>query len=190
MKSNRLEAFTDAVMAIIITIMVIEFKAPEETELKALIPLIPNLLSYLMSFIFLGIYWNNHHHLFHVVEKVDGGILWANMHVLFWLSLVPFNTSWLGENYHESAPAVTYGLLLFMISFASLLLKAAVSRIHGEGSVFRSLTQTTRKEWLSLLLYIFGITLSLWNTIPSIACYVLGCSLWFIPDKRLENMYE
>jgi uncharacterized membrane protein len=190
MKSARLEAFTDAVIAIIITIMVIEFKAPEETDFNALVPLIPKLLSYLMSFVFLGVYWNNHHHLFHVVEKVDGGILWANLHVLFWLSLVPFSTSWLGEHYYESAPAATYGALLLMISIASALLNAAVARIHGEDSLFKSLSKTSMKQWLTVIFYVAGVALSYLNTIPAVVCYVLGTALWFIPDTRVEKVYK
>jgi len=190
MKSYRLEAFTDAVIAIIITIMVIEFKAPEEVRFEALVPLIPKLLSYLMSFVFLGIYWNNHHHLFQVIEKVDGKVLWANMNVLFWLSLVPFATSWLGEHHSEAAPSGIYGILLLLISISSFILSYTVSKIHGEGSLIQVLSKTNKKEALTIILYLIGISLSFIHTSYALACYAIGTSLWLLPDRRVEKLFK
>ncbi len=190
MTSNRLEAFTDAVIAIIITIMVIEFEAPEETDFKALIPMIPKLLSYLLSFVFLAIYWNNHHHLFQIIDRVNGKVLWANMNVLFWLSLVPFSTSWLGEHYYQAAPSATYGILLTLISFSSFLLHYTVSLIHKDGSLLKSLSKTNKREGLTFILYVAGVALSFIHTNYALTCYAIGTSLWFLPDRRIENIYK
>lgn len=190
MKSNRLEAFTDGVIAIIITIMVIEFEAPDGIHFEALVLLIPKLLSYLLSFVFLGIYWNNHHHLFHIIDRVNGKVLWANMHVLFWLSLVPLSTSWLGQHHEQAAPSATYGILLLLISCSSFLLHYTVSLIHTEGSLLKSLSKANAKEGLTFFLYCVGVVLSFFNTYAALACYAVGTSLWLLPDRRIEKVYS
>lgn len=187
MDSGRLEAFSDGVLAIIITIMVLEMKAPEETTLEGLIPIVPIFLSYLVSFIFVGTYWNNHHHLFQVTEQVNGKVLWANLHLLFWLSLIPFATSWIGENHIESLPVALYGIILLMSAIAYNLLQSKIIENHPDDFALRQVKGNNKKGWLSLLLYIVGIALSFWKPWLGIFCYIMVLAMWFIPDRQIES---
>jgi uncharacterized membrane protein len=187
MKTNRLEAFSDGVLAIIITIMVLELKVPEETDFHSLVPKIPVFLSYLISFIYVGIYWNNHHHLFQITEKVNGKILWANLHLLFWLSLIPFTTSWIGENYRAAAPVTLYGVVLLMSGIAFFILQAVILRSHDKDFVLHKAIGRDLKGKLSMVIYLAGIALSFYSSWAAIFCYVIVAIIWFIPDKRIEK---
>lgn len=187
MKTGRLEAFSDGVMAIIITIMVLELKAPEEVSLSALRHEWPVFASYLFSFIYIGIYWNNHHHLFQITEKVNGKILWANLHLLFWLSLIPFTTSWLGENYTSSLPVALYGINLLMCSIAYFVVQGAILQFHGKDFILKKQIGKDWKGKISLLFYIVGLTLSFVNTWIAIGFYILVAIIWVVPDKRIER---
>ena len=187
MKTTRLEAFSDGVLAIIITIMVLELKVPHAVELAALKPVLPVLLSYVLSFIYVGIYWNNHHHLFQAAEQVSGGILWANLHLLFWLSLFPFTTAWMGENHLAAVPTAIYGCVLLMAAIAFYVLQRAVIAKQGRESL---LALTIGKDWkgkLSLALYLAAILLSFVSSWIASALYVVVALLWLIPDRRIEN---
>ena len=190
MKTNRLEAFSDGVLAIIITIMVLEFKVPEEVTLHALIPVIPVFISYLISFIYIGIYWNNHHHLFQITQKVNGKILWANLHLLFWLSLIPFVTSWIGENHTATAPVAVYGFVLLASGIAYFILQRIIISHHDDDFALRRAVGKNNKGKLSMVLYAIGLLLSFVNTWVAIACYILVAIMWVIPDKRIENNIE
>ena len=187
MKTSRLEAFSDGVLAIIITIMVLELKTPEEITIEGLIPEIPNLISYLISFIYLGIYWNNHHHLFQATEKVNGKILWANLHLLFWLSLIPFATSWLGEHHDKSIPLAFYGFILLMSGFAFFILQRVIIKSHNREFILRSTIGKNLKGKISLVIYIIGLVLSFYYPWLAIGCYILVAILWIVPDKRIEK---
>ncbi len=187
MKTGRLEAFSDGVLAIVITIMVLEMRAPEETSLKGLLEVAPVFLSYLLSFIYLGIYWNNHHHLLQVTQKVNGKILWANLHLLFWLSLIPFATSWAGENYQTSEPIALYGLILLMAAVAYWLLEIQLIKFHDENSPLAKITRRGNKEHLSIIIYVLSIPLAFLNSWLSIACFLGVAILWIVPDRRLES---
>ncbi len=187
MKTSRLEAFSDGVLAIIITIMVLELKIPEEASLQALIPKTPIFISYLISFIYIGIYWNNHHHLFQITKKVNGKILWANLHLLFWLSLIPFTTSWIGENYMVSAPVMFYGFVLLMSSVAYVILQTVIINVHDDNFVLKKAIGRDIKGKISIFLYFVGIILSFANTWFAIACYVVVAIIWIVPDKRVEK---
>lgn len=187
MKTNRLEAFSDGVLAIIITIMVLEFKVPEEVTLVALIPIIPSFVSYLLSFIYLGIYWNNHHHLFMITEKVNGKILWANLHLLFWLSLIPFATSWIGEHHVMAVPVALYGFVLLMSGIAFFILQRTIIKHHDEDFALRKAVGKDYKEKLSIILYLIGLLLGFVNPWFAIACYILVAIIWVVPDKRIEK---
>ncbi|MCG2462032.1 TMEM175 family protein [Flavobacteriaceae bacterium F89] len=187
MKSNRLEAFSDGVLAIIITIMVLELKAPEEVALHALIPTIPTFVSYLFSFIYVGIYWNNHHHLFQATQKINGKILWANLHLLFWLSLIPFTTSWIGENYMAPIPVALYGLVLLMCAIAFFILQASIIKNHGPEFPLRKFIGRDGKGKVSAALYIIGIILSFVNPWIAIICYIIVALIWLVPDRRFER---
>jgi uncharacterized membrane protein len=187
MKTTRLEAFSDGVLAIIITIMVLELKVPHGVELAALKPVLPVLLSYVLSFIYLGIYWNNHHHLFQATEEVSGGILWANLHLLFWLSLFPFTTAWMGENHLAPIPTAIYGFVLLMAGTAYYVLERAIIAKQGRESF---LARAVGKEWkgqLSLALYLAAIPLAFVRSWIAGALYVFGALLWLIPDPRIEK---
>ena len=187
MKTSRLEAFSDGVLAIIITIMVLELKVPHAVELAALKPVLPVLLSYVLSFIYVGIYWNNHHHMFQAAEEVSGGILWANLHLLFWLSLFPFTTAWMGENHLAAVPTAIYGFVLLMAAIAYYVLQRAVIAKQGRESV---LALTIGKDWkgkLSPALYLAAILLSFVNSWIASALYVFVALLWLIPDPRIEE---
>ena len=187
MKTTRLEAFSDGVLAIIITIMVLELKVPHAVELAALEPVLPVLLSYVLSFIYVGIYWNNHHHLFQAAEQVSGAILWANLHLLFWLSLFPFTTAWMGENHLAAVPTAIYGVVLLMAAIAYYVLQHAVIAKQGRESL---LAVTIGKDWkgrLSPALYLTAIPLAFVSSWIASAIYVFVALLWLIPDRRIEE---
>jgi uncharacterized membrane protein len=187
MGKGRLEAFSDGVLAIIITIMVLEMKVPHGDGLAALQPIIPVFLSYILSFIYIGIYWNNHHHLFQAVRHVNGRILWANLHLLFWLSLFPFATGWMGENHFTSTPVALYGVVLLCAAIAFTLLTRSLITRHGQDSALATAIGRDFKGKISLGSYAVAIPLSFVH--PWIACglYVLVAVLWFIPDRRIEK---
>ena len=190
MKTTRLEAFSDGVLAIIITIMVLELKVPHAVELAALKPVLPVLLSYVLSFIYLGIYWNNHHHLFQATEEVSGGILWANLHLLFWLSLFPFTTAWMGENHLAPIPTAVYGFVLLMAAVAYYVLQRTIIAKEGRESL---LAQAIGKDWkgkLSPLLYLAAIPLAFVSPWIAGGLYVFAALLWLIPDPRIERELE
>ena len=190
MKTSRLEAFSDGVLAIIITIMVLELKVPHAVELAALKPLLPHLLSYVLSFIYLGIYWNNHHHLFQAAERVSGGILWANLHLLFWLSLFPFTTDWMGENRLASTPTALYGFVLLMAAVAYYILERAIIAREGRHSILASAIGSDWKGKLSPVLYLIAIPLAFVNSLIAGGLYVFVALLWLIPDPRIERELE
>ena len=187
MKKGRLEAFSDGVLAIIITIMVLEIKVPHGGNLNALKSLIPVFFSYILSFIYIGIYWNNHHHLFQAVKQVSGSILWANLHLLFWLSLIPFVTGWMGENHFSETPMALYGVVLLMAAMASTILKKLVLSEHGTDSLLSKALEKGVKEKLSLCLYVLAIPLAFVNPWISAAIFIIVALIWIVPDKRIEN---
>jgi uncharacterized membrane protein len=187
MGKTRLEAFSDGVIAIIITIMVLELKIPHGAEWKTLLPLLPVFLSYLLSFIYLGIYWNNHHHMLHTVHEATGGILWANLHLLFWLSLVPFATGWMGENHFAGPPTSLYGVILIMAAIAYFILQNVIIRAQGPDTV---LARAMGRDWkgkASLLLYATAIILSFFTSWMAQVIYLLVAVMWLIPDRRIEH---
>jgi len=190
MDKGRLEAFSDGVIAIIITIMVLELKIPggvHGAEIKSLQPLLPVFISYILSFIYIGIYWNNHHHTMQAVKSVNGTILWANMHLLFWLSLVPFVTGWMGENDFAKWPVTCYGIVLIMNAIAYGLLMLALIRHHGRNSLLAKAVGKDRKGNISILIYAIAIAVSWLNSTISFGLYILVACIWFIPDKRIER---
>ena len=188
MQKNRLEAFSDGVIAIIITIMVLELKVPHGVDLAALKPLLPVFLSYVLSFIYVGIYWNNHHHMLHSAGKVTGGILWANLHLLFWLSLFPFTTGWLGENHIASLPAAIYGFVLLMAAIAYFVLQRAIIQQQGNDSILLRAVGNDWKGKLSPVLYFLAILLAFLNPWLSIGIYTFVALTWLIPDRRIERL--
>jgi uncharacterized membrane protein len=188
MSKGRLEAFSDAVIAIIITIMVLELKVPHGTDWPALRPLLPVFLSYVLSFVFLGIYWNNHHHLFQAVKKVNGRTLWANMHLLFWLSLTPFVTAWMGENSFKSLPVALYGIVLLCAAVSYYILTLTLVSQHGEDSTIAIALGSDIKGKISIILYVSAILLSFVNTLMAGSIYVIVAVIWIIPDKRIEKI--
>ena len=190
MKTTRLEAFSDGVLAIIITIMVLELKVPHAVELAALKPVLPVLLSYVLSFIYLGIYWNNHHHLFQATEEVSGGILWANLHLLFWLSLFPFTTAWMGENHLAAIPTAVYGFVLLMAAIAYYILQRTIIAKEGRDSVLASAVGVDWKGKLSPVLYLIAIPLAFVSSWIAGGLYVFVALLWLIPDPRIERELE
>jgi uncharacterized membrane protein len=190
MSKGRLEAFSDGVAAIIITIMVLELKAPQQPELQALRPLIPGFLSYLLSFTFVGIYWNNHHHLLQAVRRVNGRILWANLHLLFWLSLIPFVTSWLGGTNFGAWPAAAYGVVMLLAGLAYFILTRVLIAHHGKESALASAVGRDWKGRLSLLIYATAIPVSFVDARLSCALYALVAAMWLIPDRRIELALE
>jgi len=189
-QKNRLEAFSDGVLAIIITIMVLELKVPQGVELEALKPLLPVFLSYVLSFIYLGIYWNNHHHLLHTIKQVSGGILWANLHLLFWLSLFPFATGWIGENHIAPTPTAVYGCVLLMAAIAYYILQRTIIAKEGRDSLLAAAIGRDWKGKLSPALYLLGIGLSFVHPWIGNAVYVLVALLWLVPDRRIERVLE
>lgn len=188
MGKNRLETFFDGVLAIIITIMVLEMKVPHGDSLAALAPLIPVLSSYVLSFLYLGIYWNNHHHMMHATDKVTGSMLWANLHLLFWLSLVPFTTGWMGENHFTSLPAAAYGFVLLMAAIAYWILQQRIIVSQGEDSVLKKAVGKDWKGRLSPALYAIAIFLAFPAPRVSMAIYVFVALMWIVPDKRIERI--
>lgn len=188
MKKGRLEALSDGVIAIIITIMVLELKVPHGTDLAALRPLIPIFLSYVLSFIHLGIYWNNHHHLFQAVQHVNGYTLWANLHLLFWLSLIPFVTGWMGENSFAATPVALYGAVLLLSAIAYLILTRILIAQHGKQSALATAIGRDIKGRISVFLYATAIVLAFVNAWLACALYVLVAVLWFVPDRRIERV--
>ncbi|MEP7163188.1 MAG: TMEM175 family protein [Ferruginibacter sp.] len=187
MIKGRLEAFSDGVIAIIITIMVLELRAPEGGELESLKPIIPKFLSYILSFIYLGIYWNNHHHMLHAVKEINGASLWANLHLLFWLSLIPFTTAWMGENHFTKWPVALYGVVLFMDAIAYTILSAILIHNHEKNNKLAKAIGKDGKGKLSLLLYAVGVALAFINQSISLAIYAIVAMIWIIPDKRIER---
>jgi TMEM175 potassium channel family protein len=187
MGKTRLEAFSDGVIAILITIMVLELKVPHGDGIDALQPLFPVFLSYVLSFLYVGIYWNNHHHMLHLCHKVTGPILWANLHLLFWLSLVPFATGWVGENHFASAPAALYGTVLLMAAIAYWVLQQQIIASQGEGSILRQAVGSDWKGKLSPLCYAFAIVWAFWSAWMAMGIYALVALMWLIPDRRIER---
>jgi uncharacterized membrane protein len=187
MGKTRLEAFSDGVIAIIITIMVLEMRAPHGTEFAALAAVIPVFLSYVLSFVHIGIYWSNHHHLLHTARHVTGGILWANLHLLFWLSLVPFVTAWMGENHFEQQPVALYGVVMLMSGVAYYILTVTLIRHHGPDSALREAVGSEFKGVMSVVMYAFAIAMSFANHWVALAIYVGVALMWLIPDPRIEK---
>jgi len=187
MSKNRLEAFSDGVIAVIITIMALEMKAPHGESLETLRPLLPVLISYVLSFVFIGIYWNNHHHLLQAAERVSGAILWANLHLLFWLSLIPFVTAWMGQNNFATLPVALYGMVLLFAAIAYYILAHTLIAHHGKNSRLASALGSDFKGKISVGLYAVAIPLAFAN--PSIAygLYILVAVMWLVPDRRIEN---
>ena len=190
MRSTRLEAFSDAVIAIIITIMVLEFEVPHDASWDALDPLIPKFGVYALSFVYLGIYWNNHHHMIQIVERVNGRILWANLHLLFWLSLVPFVTAWMGENDFATAPSAAYGSVLLLAAIAYYTLQKAILGAHPPDFKLRAALGRDIKGRISPVLYSAGIALSFVNRWIALGIYVVVALMWLVPDKRIESVYD
>jgi uncharacterized membrane protein len=187
MHKGRLEAFSDGVIAIIITIMVLELKIPDEGTLAALLPLLPKFLSYTLSFIYLGIYWNNHHHLLQAAKQVNGSILWANLHLLFWLSLIPFVTGWMGENNFATIPLAFYGGSLWLAGLAYYILVRTLIAHHGEDSIIAKAIGKDEKGIRSLYIYTAAIILAFFIPWMAAALYVVVAVMWLVPDKRIEN---
>lgn len=187
MSKGRLEAFSDGVIAILITIMVLGLKEPLGADLAALTPVIPTLVSYVLSFVFLGIYWNNHHHLFQAAQHVNGKVLWANLHLLFWLSLVPFATGWTGETGFAVWPVAIYGIVLLLAGFAYFILVRALISLHGNDSVLGVAVGRDLKGKVSLALYSLGIAVAFLNSWIAYALYILVAVVWLVPDPRIEK---
>jgi uncharacterized membrane protein len=189
-ETARLEAFSDGVFAIIITIMVLEFRVPEAPTLEAMSALLPVFLSYILSFIYLAIYWNNHHHLLHAAKGISGGIMWSNMFLLFWLSLIPFGTKWINESPMEALPAASYGVVLFMASFAFYLLQKAILRKDGKTSDLGQAVGNRVKERVSILLYLLAIAGAFFNQWIAYGLFIVVAVMWVIPDKRLAPLFD
>jgi uncharacterized membrane protein len=188
MGKNRLEAFSDGVLAIIITIMVLELKVPRGGDLVVLKPLLPVFLSYVLSFLYVGIYWNNHHHMLHSTRYVNGGILWANLHLLFWLSLFPFTTAWMGENYHTPTPSAIYGVVLLMAAIAYYILQRRIIAQQGPNSLLAAAVGRDWKGKLSPLCYLTAIPLAFASPWLANGLYVFVALVWLVPDRRIEHM--
>jgi uncharacterized membrane protein len=187
MNKGRLEAFSDGVLAVIITIMVLEMKTPHGTNLAALRPVIPVLLTYILSFVYIGIYWNNHHHLLHATQRVNGPTLWANLHLLFWLSLVPFTTAWMGENHFDSLPVAVYGIVLLLSGVAYFILSRSLINLHGEGSTLAMSIGRDRKGKISIAMYAAAIPFAFVKPWIAGFCYVIVAIIWLSPDPRIES---
>lgn len=190
MNKTRLEAFSDGVLAIIITIMVLELKIPEATNFNALFISYPKFMSYLMSFIYVGIYWNNHHHMMHTVKRVSGSILWANLHLLFWLSLIPFATAWMGESHFAAVPMMLYGGMLLMAAIAYYILQYQILKKHGPDSVLSKAIGSDFKGKISPILYTLGIISANFSILISGIIYILVALMWLIPDNRIEKIID
>ncbi|MFN8263524.1 MAG: TMEM175 family protein [Chitinophagales bacterium] len=187
MKTGRLEAFSDGVIAIIITVMVLNMKAPIGATFSALKVVLPNFISYIISFIYVGIYWNNHHHLFQAIEHVNGKVLWLNLILLFCLSLLPFSTSWMGDNHFQSIPVLLYGINLLLCAISFILLAKSAAKHEGENSVIGKALKSKNKENISLLLYLFAIAIATYFPIISLIRYTIVAIIWLIPDTRIER---
>jgi len=190
MGKSRLEAFSDGVLAVIITIMVLEMKAPHGEQFAALAPVVPAFLSYVLSFLYVGIYWNNHHHMFQAARRVSGGVLWANLHLLFWLSLLPFATAWMGENHFAALPTAGYGVVLLMAAVAYALLQQRLVAIEGPQSLLRRALGADWKGRASPLLYLLGIAASFALPALAQALYAFVALMWLVPDRRIERMVD
>ena len=190
MGKNRMETFFDGVVAIIITVMVLEMKVPHGDSMEALSPLIPVLLTYVLSFVYLGIYWNNHHHMMHVAHGVTGSMLWANLHLLFWLSLVPLTTGWMGGNHLATLPTAAYGVVLLMAAIAYWVLQQRIIASQGEGSILKKAIGNDWKGRISPLLYLVSIGLAFLSPWSSIAIYVFVALMWIVPDRRIESVLD
>jgi uncharacterized membrane protein len=188
MNKGRTEAFSDGVIAVIITIMVLEMKVPHGESIEALAPVIPVFLSYVLSFVYVGIYWNNHHHMLHATSRVSGRILWANLHLLFWLSLIPFATGWMGENHFGAAPTAVYGAVLLMSAIAYWILQQLIIATQGSDSVLKKAVGSDWKGKLSPILYATAIPMAFLSRWIALALYVLVALIWLVPDKRIENV--
>ena len=187
MSKGRLEAFSDGVVAILITILVLELRIPRGADWAALRPLLPVFLTYVLSFAFLGIYWNNHHHMLHLADRINGKILWANLHLLFWLSLVPFTTGWMGENHWASVPAAVYGVVLLMAAIAYTILQRTIISGQGPGSRLAAAIGSDVKGRISIALYVSAIALAFVNQWLSDALYIVVALMWLVPDRRIES---
>ncbi len=187
MTRNRLEAFSDGVIAIIITIMVLELRVPLGSSFTVLRPLAPVFLSYVLSFVFIGIYWNNHHHLFQVVEHVNGRVLWANLHLLFWLSLIPFVTAWMGENHFAPSPVALYGVILLLAGIAYFILTRALLAVHARDSLLAKALSANFKEKISVAIYTIAVPLSFVRWWLAYGLYILVTVIWLVPDRRIES---
>ncbi|HEY2065183.1 MAG TPA: TMEM175 family protein [Gemmatimonadaceae bacterium] len=185
---TRLEAFSDGVIAIIITIMVLELRVPHDAGFEALQPLWPVFVSYVLSFVNIGIYWNNHHHMLHATQHVNGAVLWANLHLLFWLSLIPFATAWMGENHFASTPTAVYGIVLLCAGIAYVLLQREIIRAEGSDSLLATAVGRDRKGKLSPLLYLLAIPVAFVNRWIAFALYVAVAAMWLVPDRRIERV--
>jgi len=190
MTSERIAAFSDGVIAIIITIMVLELRVPHGSDINALAGLLPVFLAYILSFILVGIYWSNHHHMLFLTDRITGGILWANLHLLFWLSLMPFVTGWMGENHFAPLPTALYGGVLLMAGVAYYILEQTIIRSQGEGSRLEAAVGTDRKGIASLVLYAIAIPLAFVNQLLSDSIYALVALMWLIPDRRIESVFD
>ena len=187
MTKGRLEAFSDGVIAILITIMVLELKAPQGASLAALRAVVPSLLVYVLSFVYLGIYWSNHHHMLHLVDRVNGAVLWANLHLLFWLSLIPFVTAWMGENHYAPGPTALYGVLMVLAAVAYTILQQTIIAAQGDDSRLARAIGSDRKGRTSIVLYLAAIPLAFVQPLISDAIYVTVAGIWLIPDRRIER---
>jgi uncharacterized membrane protein len=190
MNKSRLEAFSDGVIAVIITIMVLEMKIPHDPDLASLKSVLPTFLVYILSFVYVGIYWNNHHHLFQLVKKINGKVMWANLFLLFWLSLFPFATGWMGENHFSTWPVVLYGFVAFMNAVAWYFLAHLMIRFHGKDSALAKAYGNDTKGKISALLYVIGIMLSFFYPWMGIVFYAVVAAMWIVPDKRIERELE
>ncbi len=190
MSKTRLEAFSDGVIAIIMTILVLELKVPHAADWSDLRPVVPSFLSYVMSFVYLGIYWNNHHHMLHATERVNGKMLWANLHLLFWLSMIPFTTAWMGENHFAPAPTAAYGINLICAAIAYTMLQSTIIAHHGMTSKLKAAVGSDRKGRLSIVLYALAIPLAFVRPWISGAFYVIVALMWLVPDRRIESRLE
>jgi uncharacterized membrane protein len=188
MNKNRLEAFSDGVLAIIVTIMVLEMKVPKSPDWEAIKPILPVFLSYVLSFVFIIIYWNNHHHIMHTVKQVTGRVMWANAHLLFWLSLLPFVSGWMGENNFAELPVLFYAIVSFMAGLSYYLLEMAIIKSHGRDSLLAQAVGKDKKGIVSSVLYLIAIGLAMFLPLASCLIFVCVAIMWLIPDKRIENV--
>ena len=188
MSKGRLEAFSDGIIAVVITIMVLELNVPHGTDLAALQPLIPVLFSYVLSFVLIGIYWNNHHHMLHAVERIDGRAMWANLHLLFWLSLVPFVTGWMGENHFAALPTALYGFVLLMAAISYTLLQASLVKANGPDAPLAHAIGSDVKGKISLVCYVLAVPLAFVHQLISDVLYAAVAIMWLVPDRRIEKV--